>query len=166
MKIIPSLASLGMALALTHCASESRIERVREVPVKSAEVPGFQTGLHRAQVTYVMRGAIDDKEQKSRIGEYYYVTWTDARPDVAAELVMSCQRAGTGSQVHQKRLHLAPRKSGGSRKDLFSFIGEDYQEYGSLLTWKVDLKVDGKIVSTRHSYLWRDDVTTASAPSI
>lgn len=160
MKIAIMCAASISLLALSSCSHESKIERVRDVPIKSVAIPAFETGLHRAQITYVMRGALTHEEMEARLGEYYYVTWYDAHPELPAQLVMRCQTGETGATVHTKTINMpAPRKSGGSQKTVFSFIGDEYKKLGSLLTWRVDLKVNGKIVSTKRSFLWRDDET-------
>lgn len=154
-----------MVSLLASCSYESKIERVREVPLKSTQVPAIQTGLHRAQVTYLMRGALTQSEMYDRLGQYYFVTWTDGHPDQPAELIMSYQQASTGSLVLQKKLYFEPRKSSGTHKDVFKFIGEEHRRVGQVLSWRVDLKVGGTIVSTRRSYLWRDDHTTSTRPA-
>lgn len=164
MRTVSSIACSLVLLVLASCSHESVIERVREVPLKTADIPEIETGLYRAQVTYLLRGALTNKERYDRLGQYYFVTWVDAHPEQAAELVMNYQQAGTGSAVKQKTLALEPRKGGGTRKDIFRFTGDEYFQLGEILTWRVDLKVDGKLVSTRHSFLWRDDFTTKHKP--
>lgn len=164
MRTVFSIACSLALLVLASCSHESVIEHVREVPLKTPDVPAIQTGLHRAQVTYLLRGALTAKERQDRLGQYYFVTWVDAHPEQSAELIMNYQQAGTGSAVKQKAITLAPDRSGGTRKDIFQFTGEEHVQLGEVLTWRVDLKVGGKLVSSKHSFLWRDDFTTRPKP--
>lgn len=149
---------------LASCSRETGIERVREVPLKSTAVPAADTGLHRAQVTYLLRGALTHKEMEARLGQYYFVTWYDGHPEQPAELTMSYQQSSTGSQVHSKTIRFPAGRKGGLQKDTFTFLGAEHQQIGQILTWRVDLKIGPSIVSTRRSYLWRDDYTTLPTP--
>lgn len=146
---------------LVSCTHESRIDSVREVPIKTSHASPFDTGLLRAQTTYVMHGAMTSKERRERLGQYYYVSWYDAHPDQSATLCFEYQMAHTGSRVHKKSISFPSARSGGSKKVIFSVIGDEYFNVGPVLTWKLSLLVNGKSVSSHRSYLWRDDATTS-----
>lgn len=158
------MALAGMAVLLTlmsSCANRPEIKRVREVPLNDTGSPSFETGLHRAQTTYLMRGALTAREREARLGQYYFVTWHDAEPGKGAELVMSYQQSATGSKVLHKKIGYQPGRSSGTRKDIFRFIGDEHVALGDVLAWRIDLKVGDKVASTKKSFLWRDDYTTS-----
>ena len=157
---LSSAACLGIILLLSSCSHDSYIERVREVPLKSVEMPGIDSGLHRANTSYLMHGALTSKERFDRLGQYYYVVWHDGQPEKSARLEMKYQQSGTGSKVLTKTLTLKPERSGGTTRTNFEFIGDNYRTNGNVLSWKITLFVDGKPVSSRQSYLWRNDAST------
>lgn len=154
---------MGIILLLSSCSHDSYIDRVREVPLKSVELPGWESGLHRANTTYLMYGALSSQERLDRLGQYYYISWQDGQPEKPATLEMKYQQMGTGSKVLTKIMKLKPHRSGGLTKTTFEFNGDDHRTNGDVLAWKLSLYVDGKLVSTRKSYLWRNDATTAKS---
>ncbi len=165
MRLLPALCA-GAFCALSSCTYESRLESVREVPVKSTDSSAFETGLMRAQTTYIMYGAITAKERRNRLGQYYYVTWTDGQPELPARLVFEYQQGNTGSKVHKKIISFPKGRSGGEEKTCFTVIGDEYFTKGPVLTWKVTLLINDKEVSSQKSYLWRDDDTTSGKFSV
>ncbi len=160
MRLLPVLGAATIC-ALASCTYESRLESVREVPVKSMSSSAFETGLMRSQTTYVMYGAITAKERRNRMGQYYYVTWSDGQPELPAQLIFEYQMTQTGSKVHKKVVSFPKGRSSGEEKTCFPIIGDEYFKKGPVLTWKVRLLINGKTVSTRKSYLWKDDDTTS-----
>lgn len=165
MRLLPVLCTIIICV-LASCTYETRVESVREVPVKSTIPAAFETGLMRSQTTYVMFGAITAKERRNRLGQYYYVNWTDGKPELPAKLVFEYQQANTGSKVHKKVISFPKDRSGGEEKTCFSIIGDEYFNKGPVLTWKVSLLLNGKTVSSRKSYLWKDDDTTSGKFSV
>lgn len=161
-----SLFCVGAFCLLVSCTTETRLESVREVPIKSAALTGFETGLMWAQITYIMYGARTSAERRERMGQYYYVTWSDANPDLPAKLVFDYQQSNTGSKVYTKTIELPAGRSGGEEKNVFTIIGDEYFDKGPVLTWKTRLFIDDRLVSTRKSYLWGDDDTTSGKFSV
>lgn len=86
-----------MLPVLFSCAEQvSRIEHVREVPLKTIVVPAEDVGMHHTQATYLLHGAVSQQQRLQRLGQYYFVTWNDAHPEQAATLVMMYRQ---GKQV-------------------------------------------------------------------
>ncbi|MEG0024905.1 MAG: hypothetical protein RR553_08970 [Akkermansia sp.] len=162
-----SAICLGAMLLVTSCSHESYIDYVREIPVKSTEIPTVELGLHRANTTYLMHGAITLQEKKDRMGQYYYVLWQDGQPDQKAQLTMHYQQAATGSKVLTKTIIYPPKRNSGEKRAEFVFNGPEHKTQGDVLAWKLILSINGKPISIRKSYLWRDDETTkiSSIPS-
>lgn len=89
MKFPAPLCAAAVLPVLFSCAEQvSRIEHVREVPLKTTVVPAEDVGMHRSQATYLLHGAVSQQQRLQRLGQYYFVTWNDACPEQAATLVM------------------------------------------------------------------------------
>ena len=143
----PAPLCAALLPVLFSCAEQvSRIEHVREVPLKTTVVPAEDVGMHRTQATYLLHGAVSQQQRLQRLGQYYFVTWNDANPEQAATLVMT------------KSISYPAGRKGGTQNSVFEFIGDEAREKGEILAWKLVLKDNrGKTISERHSYLWGDD---------
>lgn len=158
MKFPAPLCAAAMVPLLFSCAEQaSRIERVREVPLKTTALPAEDVGMHRSQTTYLLHGAVSEKQRRQRLGQYYFVTWHDAAPDQPATLVMLYRQGKSGSRILTRTLSYPAGRPGGTQTPVFEFIGDDAKENGQVLAWKLLLKDrHGNIISERHSYLWED----------
>lgn len=159
MKCFIPLCAMAAVTVLFSCAEQAtRIEYVREVPLKTTAIPAQDVGMHRSQATYLLHGAVSEKQRKQRLGQYYFVTWNDGMPDQPVTLVMMYRQGKTGSKVLSKTLSYPAGRSGGSQKSVFEFIGDESRDLGQVLAWKLLLKDrHGKTISTRHSYLWDEN---------
>lgn len=155
----PALLCAAATPVLFSCAEQgSRIEYVREVPLKTTVVPAEDVGMHRSQATYLLHGAVSQKERLQRLGQYYFVTWNDANPEQPATLVMMYRQGKTGSTVLTKSISYPAGRKGGKQTPVFKFTGDEAKEKGEILAWKLLLKDHhGKTISESHSYLWGDD---------
>lgn len=155
----PALLCATATPVLFSCAEQgSRIEYVREVPLKTTVVPAEDVGMHRSQATYLLHGAVSQKERLQRLGQYYFVTWHDANPEQPATLVMMYRQGKTGSTVLTKSISYPAGRKGGTQTPVFKFTGDEAKEKGEILAWKLLLKDHhGKTISESHSYLWGDD---------
>ncbi|WP_302014322.1 hypothetical protein [uncultured Akkermansia sp.] len=155
----PALLCAAATPVLFSCAEQgSRIEYVREVPLKTTVVPAEDVGMHRSQATYLLHGAVSQKERLQRLGQYYFVTWHDANPEQPATLVMMYRQGKTGSTVLTKSISYPAGRKGGTQTPVFKFTGDEAKEKGEILAWKLLLKDHhGKTISESHSYLWGDD---------
>lgn len=160
MKFPAPLCAVALVPVLCSCAEKvSRIEYIREVPLKTTTLPAEDVGMHRSQTTYLLHGAVSHRQRLQRLGQYYFVTWYDAEPDQPATLVMMYRQGKSGSKVLTKSISYPAGRKGGTQTPVFEFIGDEAKTKGYILAWKLILKDHrGKTVSERHSYLWDDKV--------
>lgn len=116
----PAPLCAALLPVLFSCAEQvSRIEHVREVPLKTTVVPAEDVGMHRTQATYLLHGAVSQQQRLQRLGQYYFVTWNDANPEQAATLVMIYRQGKTGSTVLTNPFPIQPGEKA-ARKTPFS----------------------------------------------
>ncbi len=158
-RLLLSAVAATAVLSLVSCSGTdaSRITGVADLPLKSIGVPGtsWQMSPLRANAQYLLYGTNTKAQKINRIGDYYYVDWYDAEPARPAQLVMHYTQARTASQLFTRTIdYPAPRESTGTRKAEFFFNGKERRLGGDILTWRIELLVDGKVVDSRQSYLW------------
>ncbi len=150
---------LGVFLTCSSCASKSYLESITDLPLKTITLPdmNWQRSSMRANAQYALYGANSGKERRSRLGDYYYVRWYDATPQLPTRVEMLYTQAGTASKVLSRvRNYPAPRSGRGRHKILFDFNGPQRARLGDILSWRINLYVNGEQVDSRHSYLWQD----------
>ena len=128
-----------------------------DLPLKTTELPNerWQEAPLRANAQYVLYGANSGKERHLRIGDYYFLSWYDAEPQKPVRIEMLYTQALTGGDVLSRVVEYnEPRESCGSRKEKFHFSGPERAKRGDIMTWKVNLYCDGKLVDSLQSYLW------------
>ncbi len=125
-----------------------------DLPLKTTIRPDWDTGLLRANASYMLFGASDERNRQDRLGDYYFVTWTDRQTDLPARLRFRYTQAKTGSRILERTMEYKPGRVGGVRHELFDFNGEKRRRDGDVLTWKLTLEVDGKEIDSRQSFLW------------
>jgi hypothetical protein len=158
MRLSTLLGTVLISILISCTGRPTQIEKIREVPLKTIKIPTEETGMHRAQAEFLLYGAVSVKEQKARLGQYYFVTWHDSDPSVPVSLVMQYRQAKTGSQILTKTINYPARRTEGEKHAEFKFIGEEAKEKGAVLSWKLMLKDQhDRILSEKHSYLWKDD---------
>ena len=153
------LGALAVASLLSSCSTTSYIVTVSDLPLKDTKLPGmdWQLSSKRANAQYVLYGANSNKERTARLGDYYYVLWYDAQPSTPARVEMLYTQAATASKVLTSTVELTqPRSSRGTRKTVFIFNGPLRAQRGDVLTWRINLYSDGKLVDSHRSYLWMD----------
>ena len=145
---------------VVSCGSvQSHFVHVTDLPLKELELPSmsWQASPLRSHAQYVLYGAQSGKQVKGRLGDYYFVDWYDAEPSKPAKLEMVYTQALTASErLYWVQNFKAPRGSRGTRKTLISFNGPERAKRGDVLSWRLNLYVDGKLVDSRRSYLWKD----------
>lgn len=158
MKIRLTWLSVAAAF-LTACAGvqETRITDVADLPVKSTTAPqlNWQNSPLRANAMYVFHEANTQKQRASMVGDYYYVSWDDAEPDKPARLLLRYTQAATGAAEKCREVTFAAgRGEPSSRKTEFFFNGEERRRLGDIMSWRIELYVDGVLKDSRQSYLW------------
>lgn len=153
------LPLLTACLLLPACQQQvTRITDMADLPVKQEIAPDFDWKLSplRANAQYILFHANTYKGRSMLKGDYYFLRWYDAAPEKPARVVMRYTQAATGSQVKQLvKEYKEPRDSRGTRKEQFFFNGPERQKLGDIMSWRVELYSDGKLVDSRQSYLWQ-----------
>lgn len=153
------LTALTLTLGLVGCAQTTHLRSVVDLPLRDTEIPDmdWQLSPMRAHAQYILFGANSYKERKSRLGDYYFVEWYDGQPQKPVCLEMLYTQAGTVSKVQRVAFDWkTPRRSAGIRKSRFTFNGEQRAVQGDILTWRINLFVDGQLVDSRRSFLWQE----------
>lgn len=158
MRICLTFSCLFAAL-LTSCTQyqSTCITGMADLPLKSTNLPSdrWQAAPLRANAQYAMFGANSRKERSLRIGDYYFLRWYDAEPAKPVKIEMLYTQALTGADVLTRVIeYTEPREDAGGRRDTFHFSGEDRAKRGDVMTWKVNLYCDGKLVDSMQSFLW------------
>jgi hypothetical protein len=128
-----------------------------DLPLKSTELPDdrWQEAPLRANAQYILFGANSAREKELRIGDYYFLRWYDAEPAKPVKVEMLYTQALTGADVLTRTVEYnEPRQEAGERKETFHFSGPERAKRGDVMTWKVNLYCDGKLVDSLQSYLW------------
>lgn len=140
--------------SVASCSSTSHIDEVMDIPLKSTIRPAWGTGLLRANASYMLFGASEEADRVDRLGDYYFVTWTDRHPELPARLIFQYTQAGTGSRIQERIIEYPAGRERTVRHENFSFSGAKRRAYGDILTWKLTLEVNGKAVDSQQSFLW------------
>lgn len=151
------LASVCLAAVSCTQVQTTRITDMADLPLKTTNLPGedWKNAPLRANAQFVLYGANTDAERELRKGDYYFLRWYDAEPQKPVRLVMHYTQALTGADVLTRTVeYKEPREDAGSRREQFFFSGEERARRGDVMTWKVELYSDGKLVDTLQSYLW------------
>ncbi len=159
MRALNFIISVSLVALLGACSSYDRsfIQEVSDIPLKTAEEPGtdWASAPLRSHAKYVLYEAESQREMEDCVGDYYFVTWYDAEPSKRAKVVMRYTQTASGSEVLvTEKVYNQPRKSAAAHTERFFFIGDERSKRGDVLTWRMELYVDGKLVDSRQSYLW------------
>ncbi len=154
------LLSALATLALASCSQTrgTRITDMADLPLKSTELPdmSWQSSPLRANAQYLLYGANTTRQRQDKVGDYYYFRWYDAEPQKRVKLVMHYTQALTASKVLTRTVEYnSPRPRAGEQKATFFFAGPERRSKGDILTWRVELYVDGELKDARQSYLWK-----------
>ncbi|MGN1309437.1 MAG: hypothetical protein ACI4XO_06310 [Akkermansia sp.] len=150
-------ASVILAALVSCSPSRTCITGVADLPLKTTKLPSesWSAVPLRANARYLLYGANTESERRKRLGDYYHVRWDDADPQSHVRLVMYYTQARTAGKVLSRSVDFpAPRKPAFDRKAEFFFAGPDRLRNGDILSWKIDLLVDGKLKDSRHSFVW------------
>ncbi len=158
-RLLLSAAAAVTVMALVSCTGTgtTRITGIVDLPLKSTEIPdmSWQQSPMRANTRYLLFNSNTHKQKEARLGDYYYVDWYDADPTQPIKLVMRYTQARTASKLYTRTIdYPAPRDKARTYKTEFFFNGEERKLGGDVLTWRIELYVNGKVVDSHQSYLW------------
>ena len=151
--------SVLFVMLLASCSQyqSTHIIGMADLPLKTTDLPSerWQEAPLRANAQYAMYRANSNKERELCIGDYYFLRWYDAEPTKPVRIEMLYTQALTGADVLTRTVEYnEPREDSGSRKDTFHFSGPDRAKRGDVMTWKINLYVDGQPMDSLQSYLW------------
>ena len=133
------------------------ITDLADLPLKTTSLPGdsWKEAPMRANAQFLMYGANNDKQRELRKGDFFFLRWYDAEPQKPVRIEMLYTQALTGADLMTRVVEYnEPREEAGKRRDKFHFSGEERAKGGDIMTWKINLYVEGKLVDSRQSYLW------------
>ena len=143
-----------MSCSTSNSESNADHLKVRQFHLRSTELADDDAQMVRGEQAYRLRGAVTMEERKSRLGQYYTVSWKDeSRSGGPMKVVMDYQQATTGSSVHQMKRDLPSGELAGRVE--FEITGNAYLEGGRVLAWRIRLLREGEIIAEKRSYLWR-----------
>lgn len=101
---------------------------------------------------YMEWGAANSVDRDMRKGNHYQFFWRAAEEaDVTVRL--EYRQAALGNYVMAQERYYPQAK--GSYRSAFEVTGDDYLESGRVISWRILLIVDGKIVALRQSFIWK-----------
>jgi len=145
---------------LFSCAQpqHTHIIDVVDMPLRTNDLPSINSWGEaplRTHAQYLMYNANSEKEQKECIGDYYFVNWYDAQPEKKVEIIIDYMQQSSGSKLLQRKVVFDnPRKEAKERQTEFFFRGKERAQRGDVLSWKISLLLDGKVIDSSQSYLW------------
>lgn len=149
-----------LCACLASCVSKrSYISDMADLPLKDTKLPSmsWQDTPLRANAQYVLYGAQSGKEIRGRLGDYFFVKWFDATPHERTQVEFLYTQAITASKVLRREVRYdKPRRGRSTHKELFAFNGPERAKNGDILSWRLNLIVNGQVVDSRRSYLWKD----------
>lgn len=114
--------------------------------------PITQSDAANFERSYTNFGAISQLQFDELRGNYFSCYWrTSQRTSVTARFEYRQIALGNATQAIERYYPSAH----GSHKSTFNIIGSNYLEFGRVVSWRIVLIVDGKIVAFRQSLLWR-----------
>lgn len=154
------IMAAAVAVISGACTSyeHSCITNVADIPLKTAKEPGtdWSAAPLRSHAMYIMHGAESQKAREARVGDYYFVSWYDHEPTKPVRLLMRYTQAATGAdELRCEIVYKEPREKAAEHTERFFFAGEERRKAGDILTWCMELYVDGKLVDSCQSYLWQ-----------
>ena len=99
----------------------------------------------------INRGAISQSQFDQLRGNYFSLLWrTATRANVIVRF--EYHQNSLGNEI--RALECFYPSALGSYESKFRVVGEDYLKFGRVVSWRVLLIVEGKIVALRRSFLW------------
>jgi hypothetical protein len=153
-------ASLLLLLFLIlACAKQEPDLQVRQYHLRESMFAENNDPMVRGEIQRRLHGAVTIEERRKKAGQYYDVTWNRGEvgkyaAEVPVRVVFEYQQASTASLVKRMTRDLSCRQ----RCEVdFAIKGDDYTKNGRVLTWRVSVEEQGRVVAKKQSYLWREN---------
>lgn len=143
----------AFCLLMASCATVPEGLKVSTYHLRESMFQENDDPMVRGEVQRYLHGAVTVEERRQKIGQYYHVTWVDhSSSNGSAEVVFEYLQAGSGSRIKR----LAQRVDFTQQLDAyFTIAGVDYAKNGRVLAWRASVRIGGKEVASKQSYLWR-----------
>jgi len=138
---------------LVSCAGNRELLRVKQYHLRDLKVSNGEEPMARGEKLRRLYGAISQKEREARRGDYFTVFWHDREGGGPTEVVFEYQQGATASMVKRVVKRFPAEDTSGTAE--FSVIDKNFQVGGRVLAWKASLVRGGRVLASRHSYLWQ-----------
>lgn len=101
---------------------------------------------------YWTYGAVTEADEKAKEGHYYVISWKNSGPP--ADIVARFEYRQVKSKDIVRTLTLTYPAAKGGRRSEFQVIGDAYQMYGPVSSWKFSLLKADKVVAEEKSFIW------------
>jgi hypothetical protein len=101
---------------------------------------------------YFNHGAVTEGQKKARKGYYYVVSWANRAAEENLVLRLDYRQVRSRDKVHV--IEIPYSNARGSYKGRFSITGDAYCQGGPVISWRVSVVRDGKIVAQNKSFVW------------
>jgi len=146
-----TLSIIALGLLIIGCAKTSDSLIVKTQTIRDQKMERSENSMALHEKARRLHGAVSMEERRQRLGQYYTVLW-ELEGGGNREVLFEYLQGQSGSKVKTMRRALETDATSG--KEEFSVIGDNYFNNGRVLAWKISLVADGKIISSKQSYLW------------
>lgn len=153
------LAFIALGLT-TSCSSTVENLTVDKFTLRDYKIEDNDVPMVRGDQQKRLYGAVSLKEHEARLGQYYEVRWNlrgkeqlTAGSRNGALIIFRYRQAATASQLKLITKRYPVGVTNG--KIDFQIIGNDYKEHGRVLAWKAELVLNGRVIESKQSFLWK-----------
>lgn len=148
-----ALAALGLLAGCTSSASGPvAITKVNPYHLYDSQTIKTEDRMIRFEKARLLRGALENADQRERYGNYFTVFW-NSKTRNPATVRFEYRQGSTGPRVHVQEVQVANPKRSNETK--FQVTGDDYHQNGKVTQWKASIIEDGNVVAEYKSYLWQ-----------
>jgi hypothetical protein len=142
---------------LLSCAKQAADLQVRQYHLRESMFDENNDPMVRGEIQRRLHGAVTVAERRQKVGQYYDVQWNRGElgkksKEVPVRIIFEYQQAGTASLIKRQVRDLRCREKCAVE---FAIKGEDYAKNGRILTWRILVEEQGRVVAKEQSYLWR-----------
>lgn len=129
-----------------------KIKKIYDFLNDRAKTPTGGEEALEYEFKYYNHGAVTEAQLRNKKGHYYEVNWaTDAAVEPLT-LRFDYRQKNTRDQV--RTIEIPYPKARGSMKGRFSVTGDSYFEDGDVISWRISVVRNGKIVAEKKSFVW------------
>ena len=151
-------ALLSLVWLLVSCASTpvmTEITKVKYYHLNEIDRESMSIDpMIRFEREHLLYGAVTEADQQQRLGHYYALFWTSAKPMAGPVTIrFDYRQIGTGEKVfHLDQVIPRVRERNTA---LLRVSGESYRQHGRVVAWRASVWRDGKEIDVMRSFLWK-----------